>query len=421
MANFSLPTQFEIRKIAIDKLDVLGLFDSINLYENIYSPTITGNITMIDSDYANFIEKHNIEGIETIEFEFANALNEVLSFSGFLNGMRDRIIKNQKIFYVFDFHSKAIRENECTFITERFVDQPPQDIVGKMVDKMGGSVDKFIGQGLNMNFLGSRRRPSDIIKYVLTHGVTTSAKVSDDDTQQQNTTSGTTGFLLWETLDGYRFSSIEDLKGGKGGSKAGDFMTQVQNRGLTIQQSMQGILNYEFARIGDFQSKLRAGAFKNTTIMFDIDKGLYKEFNYEDTSNMTDKQKAAVPSPTRYLYRVFSNERMQNNCEKAADDVWDQSKKFLSQNLVGQNTFDDELGTFTLNPRFKIRAGDTINVKLPKLATVDAGGYDKKHSGRYIIRQVGHHLFSDGRAYTKLSTIRSTIQQDDATSTKVSN
>ena len=45
-------------------------------------------------------------------------------------------------------------------------------------------------------------------------------------------------------------------------------------------------------------------------------------------------------------------------------------------------------------------------------------GTDKKHSGKYIIQAVSHHFFNDGKAYTKVKTIRSTTQQDEASSAK---
>ena len=67
-------------------------------------------------------------------------------------------------------------------------------------------------------------------------------------------------------------------------------------------------------------------------------------------------------------------------------------------------------------------AGDVFDCKIPKVKDDDGknadGQYDKKHSGQYIIEQVGHHFFQDGKAYTKIKTNRSTIQQNDATSTK---
>ena len=184
-----------------------------------------------------------------------------------------------------------------------------------------------------------------------------------------------------------------------------------------MEDKMIGIIDYDFKRIGDFQSKMRSGAFKNVVINFDLDKGEYVEFEYTDEKNMTDKQKDALKDKiTRYMYRPFSNERFENKCETAKKEEWDQSKQFLAQNQVSQNTFDDQCGSFTLPPQFTIRAGDSLKVRIPKVESEHGQGLDEKHSGKYIIRQVGHHIFADGRAYTKLTTIRSTVQQDDKTS-----
>ena len=60
--DFSLSTQFEINEIEIDDHNVIGLFQSISIFENISSAVITGSIVMLDSDGASFIEKNKIEG-----------------------------------------------------------------------------------------------------------------------------------------------------------------------------------------------------------------------------------------------------------------------------------------------------------------------------------------------------------------------
>ena len=128
---------------------------------------------------------------------------------------------------------------------------------------------------------------------------------------------------------------------------------------------------------------------------FDLDKGYYKEFVYDDTANMTEKQKeAAGDVPTRVLSRAYNNEMFENTCEKAQDNKHDQSRESLAQNVVRQNTFNDQSGTFTLPPLFTIRAGDPFDVKIPKVSSEKGGGIDKKHSGTYIIKQVGHHFMS---------------------------
>lgn len=421
MSKFSSPTQYEITRIEIDSIDITGLFLSLSIYENIYLPIITGDISIIDTDSTNFIEKYRIEGLETISFEFKNALGERLFFNGRLNGIRDKIVKGQKTTYVMDFNSESMFANEQQFVTKRYKNTNPEDALSELVDRIQGKKDLWKGKGLPMNFIASRWRPVDTIRYILTHSVSTDGNTpnaSNNKNNQNDTSKGITGFLCWETLNGYRFSSISNMLAGKSGNDAGVFVKRLQNNSLSMNDTMNSIISYEFKTLGDFQSKLRSGAFANTMIMVDIDKGVYTETKHEDDTNMTEKQRKLMQNSSRFLYRVFSNESLQNDCNKATENLWDQSKLFQQQNIVGQNVFNDQIGSFTLAPRFEIHAGDFFEAKLPKIVSQTGGGYDEKHTGRYIISQVGHHVFNDGRAYTKISTIRSTVQQDDASSKK---
>ena len=114
--------------------------------------------------------------------------------------------------------------------------------------------------------------------------------------------------------------------------------------------------------------------------------------------------------------KPFINEKFQIDCSRAQPDQWDKTRKTLQQGEARQNTFSDQKGTFVLPPNFMIRAGDTVEIKIPRVESERKGGYNQKHSGKYIVKQVGHHIMSDGKAYTKVKTIRSTTQQDDASS-----
>ena len=118
--------------------------------------------------------------------------------------------------------------------------------------------------------------------------------------------------------------------------------------------------------------------------------------------------------PTRLFNVAFSNERFMNDCSKAQSQKYDLRKKFIMQSPGGENTSDDAQGTVTLYPQCKIRAGDKITLKIHK---VNDNQYDKKHSGKYICSEVAHHFnTTDERAYTRVSVIRATDQQDDSSS-----
>ena len=423
-SNFGSPTQFEITEIKIDGQDVNGIFFSISVFENLYSPVITGNIIIADSDGAGFIEEQGIEFIEPIEFSFKNANGETLKFKGVLNGLRNEIVQNALKFYTIDFSSESVRKNEQTFMTGAFKNTKPGDIVSQMTEKLGGNLTGSQTIGIPMNFISSRKRPVDVIKYVLTHGLSDKSEASEQQDTKEEEASGTTGFLFWETLDGFKFDTIDNVVAGKSGTEHRDYKLQLVNKGLTMEETMKTIIECNFQQIGDFQTKLRSGAFGATNISFDMDTGEYKEYKYYNEENMTDKQKEALPiqeAVTRYFSKPISNQKFMppQACTPSQPNTGDQSRKYLNQNAGRQNTFSDQSGEFTLYPQFNFRAGDPFECKVSKVKDEESkGGYDKKHSGRYIIQQVGHHLFRDGRAYTKIKTIRSTIQQDDSSSTK---
>ena len=276
-----------------------------------------------------------------------------------------------------------------------------------------------------MNYLGSRKRPRDIIEYVCTHGLTQEAQATKNEGSTKETAKGTTGFLCWQTLDQdkFKFESIKDILDGKAGEEHKDFKTQLANRSLSMDESMKSIVQYEFQQIGDYQTKLRSGAFYSKNVSFDMDTGEYKEYEYENILNMTPKQKEAIDKVfkdsktnfTRVFMKPISNQKFTNDCPIAQPLTGDQSRGYLAQNSGGQNTFNDQVGTFTFYPQFKFHAGDILDCKIAQVKDENKaqGGYDKKHSGRYVMKSVGHTFFADGRAYTKVSTIRSTVQQDD--------
>ena len=407
-----------VETITIDGNDVMGLFLSVDIFENIFTPIITGQIQLMETDGSAFIEKFGIEGNEPIQITARGVGDKELDFEGVLNGLRNKVEKQQMTIYTFDFTSKEMRKNEEVRITRSFKDKAPEEIVKEMVQEMEGEMDKSVSTGKPMTYIPPRQRPWDVIKYVITHGVTSNSSAEDGEEvkQKEHKASGTTGFLLWQTADGHRFCSIDDLLDGKGGDDRGEFTSKLANKGDNIDEIAKSILLFDFPIMGDIQAKMRSGGFRSTTVIFDIDKGLYKEYTYEDESLMTEKQKEAVTKPTRVMSKVFSNERHNQECTKAQPNTGDQSKLNTSQTIARENTFDDSQGTFSLYPQFDFRAGDTFTAKIAKVQGEKEGGFDKKYSGKYIIKEVAHNFRVDAKGYTKIGVIRSTKQQDDSSS-----
>ena len=420
-SNFSSPNQFENTEIKIDGQDVRGLFLSVSIFEDIYRPCITGSITINDSDGAGFIEEQGIEFIEPITLKFKNADGEMLEFEGVLNGLRNETIIGPTKKYVIDFSSEVVRKNEQTYVVNSFKETAPEEIIKEMVKKLGGQLDTS-ARGKKMNYIGTRRRPVDVIQYVCTHALTQETQATENENSEKEDAKGTTGFLCWETLKGFKFESVKDVLKGKSAEEHTDFKTKLANVSLSLQDTMKSIVQVQFDQIGDFQTKLRSGAFSSRLISFDPDTGIYKEYDYYNRENMTEKQMKALPEKTitRYFSKLNTNQRFENECATAQPLTGEQSRGYLPQNSGMQNAFSDQTGQITLYPHFEFSAGDIIDIQVSKVKDEERaqGGYDKRHSGKYVCMAVSHHFFNDGSAYTKVRTIRSTKEQDEASAQK---
>lgn len=414
MSNFDLPSQFELQSCKIEGEDVSALMISISVFENLFSPIVAGQITLLETDEVAFIEKNKIEGSEKFEFQVKSA-EDSYKFDGFLNGLRNKENSSSSTMYVFDFTSKELRKNEEKFISKAYKEKNPKEIVSEMIKEMDGKEEKVNGQGKPMTYIVPRKRPWEVIKYVLRKGVVSKSNASEGEIdKREEEAKGVGGFLCWNTQKGFRFASIKDVMDGAAGTDAGEFTLETQNKGNSVSEMMKSIIAYDFMIMGDIQAKARSGAFKSIHVSFDIDKAHYKEYEFENEEMMTGKQKEAVEEPTRFFCAPFSNERFENKPQKAKQSKYDQRRYYMQQSPGGENTFDDIQGSLSLFPQLKMMPGDTLQAKIYKVQGSKGGGMDRKHSGKYVIQEVAHHFTAnDNKAYTRVTVIRSTKQQQD--------
>jgi hypothetical protein len=264
--------------------------------------------------------------------------------------------------------------------------------------------------GQPMNFLASRWKPFEVVSYVLKHGLTNKSGVSEG--------KGTGGYLFWKTSIGYRGATVDDVLKGNAGKDQGQFKYRLGRTDASFDEQSKAILSYDFKRLGDQYEKMRMGSYMSVQISFDMDKGEYKEIKYEDDKELSQKHKKYSQAPTRYFWRPYVNERLNNECDAAPRDKYDQSTKTIQQGVHRNGTFNDKCGELLIPINFQINAGDKIEVILPKIKSHenDSETDDTKFSGKYIVVAVGHHCSITKQAYTKLSIMRADKEQDDRTS-----
>ncbi len=424
MSEFSYPSQFSIDEISIDGEDITAIFSNIEIFENIFIPAVSGSITFLDTDGGGFVEEQEIEFNEPFKFSITSSADETLEFEGFLNGLRAESTKAGKKVYTADFSTKELRENEKKFICKKF-EETPSGVISTMIQEIGGQLNSSVGsEGQSMTFVASRWKPLKVINYVLQRGTTGDSQATNKQTGQpsEEKAQGQSGFLCWQTIgvgNEYRFCSVSELLDGAYDTHE-DFETKIANRELSMEDANKIIVDYDFKQCGDIQTKMRSGAFHSTLISFDLDTGSYSEYIYDgrDGDTMTEKQKKIADKPTRIMMKPFTNEKFSNECSKSSPNTGDQSRLSMLQGVGRQNTFNDQTGHCTLYPHFNIHAGDIFDCKINKIQVGDETNSPEntKHSGKYVVKQVGHHFNAEGMAYTRITTIRASNQKDEASS-----
>ena len=110
------PAKVKMNEVIINGVDVLGLFVSIEIFENIFIGGVTGSIVIMDNDGISFIEDQNLEFIEDISFSFENISGDQIKFEGQMNGLRNEFTAQQIKMYTIDFTSKSVRNNELVLV-----------------------------------------------------------------------------------------------------------------------------------------------------------------------------------------------------------------------------------------------------------------------------------------------------------------
>ena len=378
----------------------------IDYYESVESPSIAMTITFVDNDQV--IGREGITGGEYVDvtvkidgfddFKIKSKKHKLM-----LNSVKNMVTETSKQIASLEFISVESITNETARVNKKFSDNVSQTVFELLVgDKKGIQTSKKLDKDRATNkysFVGNLKRPFDTIQWLCPK--TQSSKKSF-------------GFLFFETLDGYKFKSIEKLLD----QKPAYTYTQTDKpndknaKGLVI---LQNRLNQS----NDIAMNLRMGMYANKTIYIDIENQTKQIVDFK-ISDLKPKKPLKLLNgiedyPTRLMLRVNDLGAQQKgskkkDVEKLKELAVYQNKSYIRNNLL----FSQSLSiSIPLNP--ELRAGQVLDLKFPLKKgdgekETDSYGTDKTNdpSGNYLISEL-RHLIGGGKGETQLTLIRDTF------------
>ena len=400
------------------KLGVVAL----RYFENLFSPTITVEITVTntggavkgkDGSLQSVYSGLPLRGGERVFIKIAGNSNtnkgidlsdEPLYVSKIANVIRE----GQRESFTLKLVSRESITNETSRVYKKFKRAPVTDHA-KTIVKESLLSEKTLNSDDAINqygFIGNLKRPFDVLTMLA------SKSVAD---------TGVPRYFFYETVDGYNFRSIDKLiVEGKASPKAEYYHQEDQNYKKSTDDR---ILSYAVTRNNDLLEKLRMGTYASFLAQFDPyeskfsrlieGKRTIKDFaekatflgDEPDVPQLFGANGAGFDNiPSRIFSSVLDIGVMEKDVSKAPGN---DAKNYQRDALFRYNYLFMQTLEMTVPLNTTLSVGNVIRCNFLKVSSNNKE-FDRENSGLYMIKELCHH-FDGTQSLTSMKLLRDTF------------
>lgn len=389
--------------------DVTEQVIGVEIYEDIFSPFITGKIILLDSQ--EITNLFPLIGEEVVRLHVQTpSLKEEDAYKGefYIYKMEDRMKTSERqLAYVLHFISKEAVVDLNKKISKAYSGKV-SDIVKKLIteaDALDSPKKYNIEETKTITkFVSNYWSPVKCLRYLTDNAV----NMEDSPT-----------YLFYENKYGLNFISLDTLY-----SKTplyqkfiwDNYSADVGTTGSSerdIGQDYMRVLDFHTPETFDYMSRIQSGMYGAELIAYDILTKQYTHLNYqpkwEETKHLNDFPLWSTKAVARPRAKLIHDHRYYNNFDDF-DDVtnttWVQKRTAL---LAQAEAFKLEIKVFG---RTDYTAGQKIYLEVPRMAEIDKGDpnwEDQVHSGYYLVSAICHSVDRESHECT-LELIKDSIK-----------
>jgi len=436
-ANEYLVVECKIFTVGGLELDLTDLLVSVNIYEDIFSNSISGDISFVDTN--NILGNANLIGQEKLSLILATPdgsdnydRENAIDFSKqplYIYKVNASVnVTERTTAFSLSFTTAEIVRNNHIRISKSFdgdimIGEQATDIITKIVrdkeDGLASTKELFFEKTLDMHkYVIPNMRPFDAINML--------ARISNSSEYNFAPT-----FLFYETIKGYFFRTIEGMMDRKNPRMIYRETTpnQLNDKGMPdLVSNLQNILSFNVRSSTNTLVNQRMAMYSSKLLELDFfnKKWEYKDFSYTDNfeddthvdkftkegsanapimSEATDdfgNKLSDYPDSVFYLQSVDKlpdNPKLTPMHEKDGANPFRQinTAEWLQRRKSRFAALDSAVTVHVEVPgNTSLQAGDLIGLEILNKSTMDTDEkYDKNLSGRYLVRKL-HHVFTKG-------------------------
>lgn len=236
-------------------------------------------------------------------------------------------------------------------------------------------------------------------------------------TGNSSLTSGSAGFLFYETVDGYNFRAIDTILSQT--ENVPYFFYSQKMDGLDSANSFRMTSPPKWRSSHDLLNKLRRGAYKSANMYFDINTRGVTEHLYdyrktvEDNMISISNDEANIPEnyvdrPSRRMLSILDA-----GCIADKGDLTSPQDQpfYQSQAAARYSSLFSQSLDITVPMNLTLRAGQVVQCEVPKINTQKADLGKNPSSGFYMIKSLSHKFSGADADVTALSLVRDSYRE----------
>lgn len=369
-------TKLELISHKGEKFDLLGIWASVEIFEDMLDSAITARVFILDG--INLFERFPIIGHERLIVHYCTPGMETVKIEMVSFDIPERAAHGDNVFgYYINCMTEDGMKARTTFVTNPSRGNP-LDAIKSILSNSLGSTRSIAADDLinDLTYIPPRQRPFEAINTICNRSFSSIAAESPD-------------VIFYDTVDGYRVKSLYGLMQEPIFAKYSVADSAVFNDKKTNETTLYNIGNYSMTSSVDVLARINGGSYGGTLGVFDVVRRKYTEKKYGITTSpenfsilnnntaakvSADLIKAAQDSNFRY---VMAGTKDHTLLERTAR---------LDQLFGGVRMVVDLPGNSDL------RVGQVLYVSAPSPTPSENGKDDKTVSGKYLISSIRHSI-----------------------------
>lgn len=374
--------------------DITAQVISISIYEDLFSPFMTGSLIVKESfDLVNLFP---FVGEEIVEIDISTPTLKNGNIRGifYIYKLTDReLIGDKNVVYQLHFISMEAVVDLNKKVSKVFTGNPEEIITSVLKDKVNGlETNKRINvekTARAVKFISNFWSPVKVINYA------TSLSVNQN---------GSPNYVFFENRDGFNFTSLDTLyRGNVYADFTYDKYTRDSVNGGDYKNTTQ-----DFRRINeihiptgfDYIDRISSGMFASKMVSFDLNRKIYNVKNYNLADNY-DKLQHLNPNPLASKNAIFKSNSLLLNYPRdnaVFSGTGDTTNyKNVQQRISLLKLAEANKIEITVPGRADYTVGQKVAVTLNKIEPTsssdsDSDTVDKMFSGFYLIGAINHYV-----------------------------